>query len=136
MVTDSQMRLLGKIVQAEMQLDIYKKTRERAYVNARLIYSYILHERGVTYQRIGEQLGKNHATIINCVRNAKNYFKYEPELYGQYKVCKTIFEDENNPVFDFTHGELLQAYLDIKSRLSKAEAELLELKLNKESSEF
>ncbi len=118
------MNFLEKIINTELQLDIKKKDRSMAYVNGRLIFSYILQKKGVTYQRIATHLGKNHATIINCVRNAEHFLSHEPDLYGVYNVCKTIFENDHNPVLEYSRDELLRAYLDLELKLYDVECEL------------
>lgn len=124
MITDTQMNTLKRIINAELQLDILKKDRSMPYVNGRLIFSYILQKKGVTYQRIGAHLGKNHATIIHSVKNAEHHLKHEPELKGIYNVCKTIFEYEHNPILEYTYDELLKAYLDLELKLYDVECEL------------
>jgi len=122
------MTFLEKIVNAEMLVNIQCKSRTTRHIDARLIFSYILYERGVTYQRIADHLQKNHATIINAVRNAKNYLKNEPDLYRRYKMCKTIFENNNHPVVEYTYEELLKSYFDLEEKYNKLEDELLEIK--------
>jgi hypothetical protein len=126
MVTLTQMNFLEKIINAELQLNIKEKNRSIPYVNGRLIFSFILRKRGVTYKRIANHLEKNHATIIHNVKNAEHYLKYEPELIGMYNVCKTIFENEHNPVLEYSHEELLKAYLDLELQLYSVECELNE----------
>lgn len=124
MITDTQMNTLKRIINAELQLDILKKDRSMPYVNGRLIFSYILQNKGVTYQRIATHLGKNHATIINCVKKAEHYLKYEPKLFRIYNECKTIFENDYNSVLEYSRDELLKAYLDLELKLYYVECEL------------
>tara|TARA_Y100000385_G_C13010711_1_gene601527 strand:+ start:48 stop:473 length:426 start_codon:yes stop_codon:yes gene_type:complete len=126
MITSTQMSFLEKVINAELQLNILEKNRSIPYVNGRLIFSYILHKRGVTYHRIANHLGKNHATIIHTVKNAEHYLKHEPDLKGIYNICKTIFENEHNPVLEYSHEELLKAYLDLELQLYSVESELNE----------
>ena len=122
------MTFLEKIINAEMQVDIQSKSRTTSHIDARIIYSYILHERGVTYQRIADHFNKNHATIINAVKNAKNYLKHEPDLYRRYKMCKTIFENNHHPVIDYTYEELLKSYFDLEEKYNRIEDEMFEIK--------
>lgn len=124
MITNAQMNILEKIINTELQIDIKEVNRSREFVNGRLIFSYILYDRGVTYQRIAAYLEKNHATIIHMVKNAKHFLTHEPDLFNIYNVCKTIFENEHHPVLEYTHEELLKAYLNLELNLMDVEFKL------------
>lgn len=116
MITDAQIRYLKKIVDSEFNIDISDKCRKTNYVNARLIYSYILRSRGVGLVRIGDSLDKNHATILYLISNAPFYFKQEPELNLRYLSCKSLFENHYSPILDFSRRELIQAYVELDSQ--------------------
>jgi len=115
-------------VNTELQLDIQTNTRKQEYVTGRLIFSYILHKRGVGYQRIGRYLNKNHATIINMVNKAKHYLKYEPDLYNKYLICLQLFEKQNHPVFYCSKSELIKEYLSLENTYYELEKKYLYLK--------
>ncbi len=122
------MKYLEKVVNTELQLDIQTNTRKQEYVTGRLIFSYILHKRGVGYQRIGRYLNKNHATIINMVNKAKHYLKYEPDLYNKYLICLQLFEKQNHPVFYCSKSELIKEYLSLENTYYELEKKYLYLK--------
>lgn len=122
------MKYLEKVVNTELQLDIQTNTRKQEYVTGRLIFSYILHKRGVRYQRIGRYLNKNHATIINLVNKAKHYLKYEPDLYNKYLICLQLFEKQNHPVFYCSKSELIKEYLSLENTYYELEKKYLYLK--------
>lgn len=122
------MKYLEKVVNTELQLDIQTNTRKQEYVTGRLIFSYILHKRGVGYQRIGRYLNKNHATIINLVNKAKHYLKYEPDLYNQYLICLQLFEKQNHPVFYCSKSELIKEYLSLENSYYELEKKYLHSK--------
>jgi len=122
------MKYLEKVVNTELQLDIQTNTRKQEYVTGRLIFSYILHKRGVGYQRIGRYLNKNHATIINLVNKANHYLKYEPDLYNKYLICLQLFEKQNHPVFYCSKSELIKEYLSLENTYYELEKKYLYLK--------
>lgn len=128
MTTNAQMKYLEKVVNTELELDIQTNTRKQEYVTGRLIFSYILHKRGVRYQRIGRYLNKNHATIISLVNKAKHYLKYEPDLYNKYLICLQLFEKQNHPVFYCSKSELIKEYLSLENTYYELEKKYLELK--------
>ena len=128
MTTNAQMKYLEKVVNTELELDIQTNSRKQEYVTGRLIFSYILHKRGVRYQRIGRYLNKNHATIISLVNKAKHYLKYEPDLYNKYLICLQLFEKQNHPVFYCSKSELIKEYLSLENTYYELEKKYLELK--------
>lgn len=116
MITDAQIRYLKKIVDSEFDIDILSKSRKNYYVNARLIYTYILRSRGVGLVRIAKSLDKNHGTILYLANNAPFYFKQDPELESRYLLCKKMFESHYSPILEYTHSELLRAYVSLDSK--------------------
>ena len=128
MTTNAQMKYLEKVVNTELELDIQTNSRKQEYVTGRLIFSYILHKRGVRYQRIGRYLNKNHATIISLVNKAKHYLKYEPDLYNKYLICLQLFEKQNHPVFYCSKSELIKEYLSLENTYYELEKKYLQLK--------
>ena len=116
MITDGQIRYLKTIVDTEFDLDILDKCRKAEYVNARLIYSYILRRRGVGLVRIAKSIDKNHATILYLVNNAPFYLKQDQDLEHSYENCLRMFENHYFPVIDYTRRELLNAYLKLDSQ--------------------
>jgi predicted transcriptional regulator len=69
-------------------LDIRKKTREREYVYARMVFCKIIREEFLmTMDTIGKYLGKSHCTIVHYMKNFDTIEKYE---YSFNKVYQYI----------------------------------------------
>lgn len=51
-------------------IDVY--SREQKFVDARMVLSYVLTNKGFTYAKIGAILGKDHSTIIH-LKNAMEF---------------------------------------------------------------
>jgi chromosomal replication initiation ATPase DnaA len=49
--------------------DILSPSRFHRHVRPRWAVAYVLHLRGVHYAEIGRRLGRDHTTILHCVRN-------------------------------------------------------------------
>jgi predicted transcriptional regulator len=113
MITDEQIRYLRQVVSNEFELDVTSKTRTRNHVDARLVYSYILRNRGASLMRIAKSLNKNHATILYLLNNAPSYLKQDPDLNLKYVDCKDRFENHSSPIYDYTKGELQKAYIKL-----------------------
>jgi len=67
MITMSSIRTA---VQDEFKLNIKRKCRRQNYVVARTIYFKLCKEiTGLGYKKIGDTLGKDHATVLHAVKN-------------------------------------------------------------------
>ena len=119
MITDAQIKYLRKIINNEFNVDILSKSRKQNYVNARLVYSYILRQKGVGLVRIANSLNKNHATILYLCNNAPFYLKQDVDLNNRYENCYSLFDSEHLPVVEYTRRELLKAYLHLETKYDR-----------------
>ena len=80
---------LKEAVNSVFGLDMMERTRKRPHVNARIVFSNILFERGYSKSEIGRYLNKNHATIIHYCKSFEGYVKtdegYKQERDNQQK---------------------------------------------------
>ena len=74
-----------------MSVNIKSKRRTRDIVDAKMIYSKLLREKGFTLKKIGETLGKDHTTIIHYIRAMDNLIETEPNMNNTYAKCRDIF---------------------------------------------
>ena len=76
-------------------LDRAKRTREVNY--KRIVLAYILREEGYTFKVIGDMLSRNHASVLNMVKNYKVLKSYsdfrsiEKEVISDLQI-KTLEE--------------------------------------------
>ena len=94
-VIDDKTKLLKEIVERIFDVDLLDTKRKRIFVDARLVFCYIMKDRGFTFTYLGKILDKNHATIINYIENAKGYFETDPILKHRYnQVCDEFYVDK------------------------------------------
>jgi hypothetical protein len=94
-IIDDKTKLLKEIVERVFEVNLLNKNRNRAFVDARLVFCYIMKDRGVAFTYLGKLLGKHHATIIHYVRTAEGYFKSDPMLKHKYnQVCDEFYGSE------------------------------------------
>lgn len=85
-VASKDIDLISDLVVSITELNIYKDTRKRPYVEARALFFYILREDyGTTFRFIQEYMeskGKwlHHASLLHAVSNFKYYAKYNQRL--------------------------------------------------------
>jgi hypothetical protein len=87
----NEMQELTEIIKSVFNEDVKDKTQKREIVDARIIFSKILRERGYTYSSIGRFLRKDHSTIISYMRNVHALLTQVDGLMQKYKVCKESF---------------------------------------------
>ena len=82
--------------------DIESKSRKRNIIDARRLYCGLLRNVfGLTFQKIGKMLNKNHATIVhntkihdNFVRILKSYKKNYQEIESLFYLSENYYEHE------------------------------------------
>lgn len=86
---------LMKIVNEVFNLNILTKTNRNKYVEARMAFSKILREKGMTYCSIGSFLEKDHSTVVNYIAKFDIYFKAS-YLNSRYELCCELFYKEKS----------------------------------------
>jgi hypothetical protein len=109
---EPEMIQLKVIVNKKFGLDLNTNTRKRDFVNARLVYSKILRERGYTHEAIGRSLNRDHATIIYYCRCASNIFMQDRFLEKKYFECKALFFADIQPIETSDAEDTLAEQLD------------------------
>ena len=62
--------------------DIRQPSRKKEVVWARNMVAYRLNQEGLSFERIGRILNRDHATIFHSVRRCSDIFKY-PSMYRE-----------------------------------------------------
>lgn len=83
---------LAIVVQKVCMLNMFKNSRERRYIQARMMFSYILKERGYGCSLIGKMLNKTHASIINYFNGMWWYIKTDDSFKRNLELIKKEFE--------------------------------------------
>ena len=107
-----EMEELIDIIKNVMNVDITKKTNERAYVDGRMVFSKILTDRGYGIAMLGRALKKHHSSIIHY-RSSANDLLDTNELFAQkYFACKDKFMSDKEDVFKISNKEQLLNQID------------------------
>lgn len=97
---NKEMLSLKAIINERLGLNMSRRVRKRPFVNARIIYSKILRDRGYAYKLIGKSLDKDHSTIINYMVQCSAIIKQDEKFAEDYVVCRDAFFKENTFVTD------------------------------------
>ena len=122
--------LIKNLVEEEFDLQLKRKTRRRAYVEARAIYYMLLREKGrMSLAKISETLDKNHATVLHAVKNLKNWMLYDTNIKNIYETIEKKVDAVMNmhpDAFGKAKSEkemYIVAYEDIKTKMHEMESE-------------
>jgi hypothetical protein len=124
---------LMKIIDLVFDTEILSPHRDQEIVEARMVFSKILIERGHTIVSIGNFLNRNHATIIYYRKQISAWIEQYPNIYSKYKYCKDAFIRNRSPIQisrEKNIGEiviglrqevddLIKQKIELKERLSK-----------------
>jgi hypothetical protein len=113
----SDMDLLKQIVEERFNKKIISKGRYRENVDARMVFSKILRERGHTYKSIGQYLYKDHSTIIHYIEQAPNIFKTDKKLMDFYIECRNKFLENREPIVLHTDRDLVREVLSLRNQI-------------------
>ena len=101
-------KLLRDIVNTVTGVDVRNsKGRQRHLVNAKMIYSKILMDKGFGCSQVGKSIRKHHTTILNYQNKWDGYVFSDDSLKGDYKIEKLhsghwliqeSFEDVSNSI--------------------------------------
>lgn len=74
---------IAKMVQEELNVNLYEKTRRQKVVYARVLYYRLAREfTPYSFQRIADVFNKNHATALHGFKSFES-FKIQPSIYRQ-----------------------------------------------------
>lgn len=126
-------QLLGDIVSNAFGADVFENIRLRQNVNARMIFSKILSDEGLSSSEIGRMLNKTHATILHYNKKLHFFLKYDQALNQKYIRC--LHQYNNKSINTLSKGKLLDDIYNLKNELSELQ-ELYDLskKSSKEES--
>jgi hypothetical protein len=115
--TEKEMDSLKLIVNEVFEIQISNKKRTRNIVNARMIFSKILRERGYTLSTIAKYLSKDHTTIIHYITVSNFILMQDNRLMDMYVVCKEKFLKDRDPILSYTDNELIKTILSLRNQI-------------------
>ena len=125
-IPEQEMEFLKQTIDKIFNLNIMKNSRTRDLVDARLIYSKILRERGHTLKSIAVSLHKDHTTIIHYLSKVDFVMKQDRRLSERYMICKDVFLKDKPAIPEhFT-------YVDLRNKVISLNNEIEDLILDRE----
>jgi len=111
--------IINEIVDQYFELKINTPTRKRPYIEARAVYYKLCREfTNLTLENIGWDFGKNHATVLNGIRQLDNWMNHDSRIKNNYKILKNkIFNiEQEEEVIEINEGLVLR-YATLKQQV-------------------
>jgi hypothetical protein len=130
MEQNKKLEQLKRLVEDFYGIDIELKIRTTVYVQARSIYYYLCREfTSVSVVKIGQSIGKNHATVLHALKELPYIKKFDSNFkknfYELYEIAKNLNEEKPKEltIEELVHqfNKLQLDYQILKTRLSKYE---------------
>tara|TARA_R100000781_G_scaffold74219_1_gene46257 strand:+ start:2301 stop:2711 length:411 start_codon:yes stop_codon:yes gene_type:complete len=86
---------LQDIIERKFNLELLDKRRHTRYIHARCIFAQILTRKGYGCFAIGKMLTKNHATILNYLKNFEWFEKTDEVFRESYEQINEQFESNS-----------------------------------------
>jgi hypothetical protein len=96
----SEMEDLQQIVESVFEVSLMNKKRLMSLVDARMVFSKILRDRGHTLTGIAKFLKKDHTTIMNYMDKVVYLLKQDDRLFENYMVSKDLFLKNREELID------------------------------------
>ena len=119
---------LRTAIEKILNVELVTKSNYRKNVNARMIFSKILLDKGHTSVSIGRYLQRSHCTVIYYRGRFDGYIMTDSVLKEQYEHAKAAHYGNFDPVYDMNKSQLKREIFDLRSQLSKKDEEMHSLK--------
>ncbi len=107
-------KALKKIVDNICDINVDHFSRERRYVNGRAICYKILRDtEAMSYQFIGRQFQKNHATVMHSLKDFRYLLLSDKQMDRDYNKALAIWTDESGEYRELTPLEIKKELKDL-----------------------
>lgn len=117
-------------VNKHFHLDISEVNRQYEYVVARSCFYKICRDIvGLSYSKIAQSVGKNHATVLHALKEFENILACDPVMNKKCQQLFDKFEYYNKKKHNMTLDQLVKSYnmLLMENDILKKEVKDLEL---------
>ncbi len=119
---------LKEIINLEFDLDMMKPSRERRYVDSRMVYSLVLKNRGYSYSKIARSINKTHSTVLYYLRDIGVVLNQYPELNKIYHRVNISHNVKYDPVYDMDSVDLRNHIHELRDSIDALSLQLKEVK--------
>jgi hypothetical protein len=113
--TDTEMNSLKEIISDTTGINIMDRNRFRQVVDARIVFSKIIRERGYTYSSIARYLSKDHTTIIHYICECNSLIQTNDKIMETYLICRDKFLQDKDALLTYTDKDAVKEMIVLKN---------------------
>jgi FtsZ-binding cell division protein ZapB len=117
--SNTEMNSLKEIISNTTGTDIMNKSRYRNIVDARIVFSKIIRERGYTYSSIARYLSKDHSTIIHYICECNHLIQTDDKMMETYITCRNKFLEDKDALLTYTDKDAVKEMIILKMDIEK-----------------
>lgn len=117
--SNKEMNSLKEIISNATGTDIMNKSRYRNIVDARIVFSKIIRERGYTYSSIARYLSKDHSTIIHYICECNSLIQTDDKMMETYIICRNKFLEDKDALLTYTDKDAVKEMIILKMDIEK-----------------
>ena len=119
---------LAEIIRKVTDIDIACDSKNRDVVNARIIFSKILIDKGHTRTEVGARMKRNHSTATHHYHRFEGYIKFDKKLRDLYNMIEGMFFGDYDPIYDMDMPKLRETTIAYREQVLELENKVRELK--------
>lgn len=112
---DTEMNSLKEIISDTTGINIMDKNRFRQVVDARIVFSKIIRERGYTFSSIARYLSKDHTTIIHYICECNSLIQTNDKIMETYLICRDKFLQDKDALLTYTDKDAVKEMIVLKN---------------------
>ena len=128
MSNNEEFHVLQLAVESVMDTPLITSCRNRPNVNARMIFSRILIDKGHTTISIGKYLNRSHCTIVHYNKKFDGYIMSDKQLRNSYHRANDIYLGSFDPVYNMDKVQLKQEVFQLRKKIAELEEEVEKVK--------
>lgn len=113
-----------KVVEQVLNANIHAKNRERANVDARMLYSKLLREMGMSLKSIGATLNKDHSSIVHYLDVINRLIESDKTTQLNYLRCKEKYYENRQPEYVGEEKAISKQLAEAEKKINKLMLEL------------
>ncbi len=116
-LTKKKAQHLREVIESVLGVNVtLDKSRKRNVVNARVIFSQVLNERGHGCSCISRELDKNHSTVLHYFKSFTWNVGQDEDLRIGYEMVKYEFEKDYNPLYGLNEPLLKKEIYTLRNK--------------------
>jgi len=115
---------LRDAVNEVMDASVEATDRKRVNVEARMVFSKILVDKGHSKSMVGRYLNKSHCLVIHYCNQFKDLVVYDKRLKVKYETVVDVYHENYDPIYNMTRADMKELIFKQRRELKDFENEL------------